>query len=448
MRLVDHWLGRAVCFLLTCWRRLILRPSERLSEEPRHILFIKLAEQGSTVLAVAALQAAVRRVGKKNVYFLLLAENRPILDLLNLIPPENIIEIQAPSLIRALVSAVGAIWRLRHIPIDAALDLEFFACASAALAYLSGARWRIGYHAFGHEASYRGDLMTHRLSFNPYLHTAQAFQLFVEALNHPADRFPTFNIEPPSLRPLKRRFRARPQEIQSMKAILRKSFGQDPNAGLILLNPNASDLMPLRRWPPERYVLVAQRFLERYPAGCVAFTGAPGETELVDELARQVDSRRCISLAGKTTLRQLLVLYELADVLVTNDSGPAHFATLTPIDVIVLFGPEMPRLFSAPGRRTHPLWAGLACSPCINAYNNRRSSCTDNVCMQHISVEQVVDKLDRVFQGRLQFQNGYAIRDPSQQLFISKTDEPGALQPLARCASKGGSSQYQTQSRK
>jgi ADP-heptose:LPS heptosyltransferase len=31
------------------------------------------------------------------------------------------------------------------------------------------------------------------------------------------------------------------------------------------------------------------------------------------------------------TLRDLLVLYTLADVLVTNDSGPGHFSSLTPI---------------------------------------------------------------------------------------------------------------------
>ncbi len=400
MRQVDRWLGTPVCFVLTCWRRLVQRSSPHRTETPRSILFIKLAEQGSTVLAVAAIRAAVRRVGKENVYFLLLAENRPILDLLNLIPRDNVIAIHTPGLVRSLVSAIRAIRRLRRVRIDAAVDLEFFARASAALGYLSGARWRVGYHAFGREASYRGDLMTHRLSFNPYLHTTQAFQVLVEALDHPADRFPTLDLEPPSLRPAARRFRPRPREIRAMKALLRDAFGQDPDAGLILLNPNASDLMPLRRWPPERYVLVARRFLERYPGACVAFTGAPAEAAAVDQLARQVGCRRCVSLAGQTTLRQLLVLYGVADVLVTNDSGPAHFAALTPIEVVVLFGPETPHLFVAPGRRTHPVWAGLACSPCINAFNDRSSSCTDNVCMQRITVEQVLDKLDGVYQRR------------------------------------------------
>src|SRR5205085_11767447 len=117
-----------------------------------------------------------------------------------------------------------------------------------------------------------------------------------------------------------------------------------------------------------------------------------------EALVRAVDSPRCASLAGQTTLRQVLVLYSLADVLVTNDSGPAHFASLTPADVVVLFGPETPRLFAPVSPRTHPLWAGLACSPCINAYNDRQTACTDNVCMQRISVEQVFEIVCRLYQ--------------------------------------------------
>ena len=87
-------------------------------------------------------------------------------------------------------------------------------------------------------------------------------------------------------------------------------------------------------------------------------------------------------------------------MLVTNDSGPAHFASLTPIEVVVLFGPETPRLFAAPSPRTHPFWAGLACSPCINAFNDRRSPCPDNVCMQRIAVDQVLGRVRLLFDAR------------------------------------------------
>ncbi|MEI6073879.1 MAG: glycosyltransferase family 9 protein, partial [Verrucomicrobiae bacterium] len=76
-------------------------------------------------------------------------------------------------------------------------------------------------------------------------------------------------------------------------------------------------------------------------------------------------------------------------VLVTNDSGPAHFATLTGIHTVVLFGPETPRLFGVLLPRCKTITAGLACSPCVSATNNRQTSCRDNICMKSIEVETV-----------------------------------------------------------
>jgi ADP-heptose:LPS heptosyltransferase len=388
-----------VCFLLTCWRRCFGRRTPGPSHPPRRILFVKLAEQGSTVLAQGALRAAVERVGRDNVYFLLFAENRPILDLLDFVPPGNVIEIQSRGLVRTVWRAWKALRQLRRARIDTAIDLEFFARSSAALCYLSGARRRVGYHAFGGEASYRGDLMTHRLSFNSYLHTSQTFQIMVEALDQPADRFPTFERVPPVAEIPEARFEPAIREVAAVRDFLRHALG-GADRPLLLLNANASDLMPLRRWPGERYVELAQRLLDRYPEVAVAFTGAPSEAAAVDQLVDRVGSPRCFSVAGKTSLRQLLVLYGLAEVLVTNDSGPAHFATLTPVDVVVLFGPETPRLFAARSPRTQPLWAGLACSPCINAFNDRNTSCRDNVCMQRITVEEVFAQVCAVYEAR------------------------------------------------
>jgi ADP-heptose:LPS heptosyltransferase len=98
-------------------------------------------------------------------------------------------------------------------------------------------------------------------------------------------------------------------------------------------------------------------------------------------------------------LRELLVLYTLADTLVTNDSGPGHFASMTDIHSIVLYGPETPGLFGAIGGRSHIIHAGLACSPCVNVFNHRFSPCKNNLCMQSISVEEVYQAVHASLQG-------------------------------------------------
>jgi ADP-heptose:LPS heptosyltransferase len=273
--------------------------------------------------------------------------------------------------------------------------MEFLTRFSAILTFMTGAKSRVGFHTFFGDGPYRGDLMTHRLLYNPHLHTSQMFEAMVEALTRDPAVLPTFDFRSSANQPLAR-FRPSLSEVAEINALLQRENPRIGSAPLILLNPNASDLLPLRRWPSLRYVELAQRLLERYPDLFIGLTGAPAEAPANNRLADEVGSCRVVQLAGKTTLRQLLVLYMRSDVLVTNDSGPAHFASMTPIRVVTLFGPETPALFAARSPNATALWAGIACSPCVNAYNNRQSVCRNNLCMQAITVDDVFTEVTRI----------------------------------------------------
>ncbi len=399
MRQFDRWVGGPACLVLTAFRKCGVLWHQLRKTQPtkvQRILFVKLAEQGATVLAHRAITRAVQMVGQQNVYFLVFEENRFILDLMGLIPEQNVIPIPADNFRSLLSGTILALRRLRKLHIDAAIDFEFFARSSAVLTYLSGAKVRVGLHSFAGEAAYRGDLMTHRLSYNPHIHISQMFQVMVEALKTPAKELPALSIDTPPAPSLEQAFIPTTQEVEEFKTVVESQAHTSDYSPLVLLNANASDLLPVRRWPAGRYVELARRLIERSPEVHVAFTGAADEAKHAEKLVEDVGSDRCFSLTGKTTLRQLMVLYCLADALVTNDSGPAHFATLTPIQVITLFGPETPELFGANSPRAHIIWKGIPCSPCVNAYNNRTSACRNNVCMQRITVDEVFDLLCRL----------------------------------------------------
>ncbi len=398
LQTADRRIGVPLCAALTLLRSVFDR-SSAASQRPRSILIVKLAEQGSTVLAYAALRRAAQLVGRKNVYFIALEENRFVLDLLDVMPRENVITLSKKGGLAFVLSILKAIRRLRSLRLDAAVDMEFFSRGSAALTYASGARMRAGFHSFFGEGPYRGNLMTHRLLYNPHLHTSQTFQVLVEALRYHPNLLPTMDLEPPPDEEVPQ-LEPAPQELATVQEMLRSETGGQPP--LVLLNANASDMLPLRRWQLERYTELARRLLATYPELHIAFTGATGEAATAVKMAKSVGSNRCFSLAGKTSLRQLLVLYTLADVLVTNDSGPSHFATLTPIEVVTLFGPETPDLFGARTPRNTIIWAGIACSPCVSAYNNRQSACRDNRCMQAISVDLVFETVCEVYEKKRQ----------------------------------------------
>jgi ADP-heptose:LPS heptosyltransferase len=396
---IDRRIGVPVCFLLTMVRRLGDLFGRRVPAAPgRSVLFLKLAEQGSTVLAHEAIRTAVAQVGRENVRFLVFEENRFIVDLLGLIPLENVLTVHTRSAWSMAVSCCRRLIEIRRRRIDTCIDLEFFSQFSAAIGYLTGASQRVGFHAFFGEGPYRGDLLTHRVLYNPHLHTSQTFTSLVRALAADPEILPTLAIVPPPT-PALPLFRPSPEELLELRHLI-GSLGVSATDRLILLNANAGDLLPLRKWDETNYVFLAARLLQEFSGLAVAFTGSPDEAPRIEELVRAVRSPRCVCLAGRTSLRQLVVVYGLAEVLVTNDSGPAHFAALTEIDVVSLFGPETPLLFAAPGPRSHPLCAGLACSPCLNAFNNRQTACRDNVCMQRITVNQVFEAVGRIYRQR------------------------------------------------
>ena len=402
LQLIDRWAGVPGCLVLSALNKLLgsSEPAPTAAEPPRKILFVKFAEQGSTVLAQSAIRRAGEIVGRENVYFVVFEENRFILDILGLVPEENVIVICRDTFQELVKGALAAMRRIHELKIDTAIDMEFFSRSSAALTWLTRARRRIGFHTFFGEGPYRGDLMTHRLLYNPYLHTSQIFRQMVEATLQDPAQLPTYGVIPPAVELQEPVFVPRPGEADEVRRILREAAGGIDPSPVILLNPNASDLVPLRKWPTERYVELGKRLLERFPGAFIAMTGAPNERDSIAEVARQVCSPRCFSVAGKTTLRQLMVLYTLSELLVTNDSGPAHFAGLTPINVVTLFGPETPALFGAPTPRNTPIWTGLSCSPCVNAYNNRQSPCRNNLCMQSITVERVFEEAVRSIESR------------------------------------------------
>jgi ADP-heptose:LPS heptosyltransferase len=392
----DRWVGVPLCAILTLLRRIFECARRPGPHQVRRILFVKFAEQGSTVLAYPAILRAIEMVGRENVYFVVFEDNRFILDAMEIIPEGNVITIATKSLFGLATGALRAVLQVRKIGVDAVVDMEFLTRFSAILTFATGAKSRVGFHTFFGDGPYRGDLMTHRLLYNPHLHTSQMFEAMVEALTRDPAVLPTFDFTPSVKQPLAR-FRPSLSEVAEINTLLQRENPRIGSAPLILLNPNASDLLPLRRWPPLRFVQLARRLLERYPEVFIVFTGAPAEAAPNNQLAAEVGSSRVITLAGKTTLRQVLVLYTRSEILVTNDSGPAHFASMTPIRVVTLFGPETPALFAARSPNATALWAGIACSPCVNAYNNRQSVCRNNLCMQAITVNDVFGEVTRSY---------------------------------------------------
>lgn len=395
MQRVDYFLGIPLCFLATLWISLkrLLSPSPELPLA-RKILFIELSEMGSAIIAYQALLEASQQVGRENIYFLIFESNKESVEILNLLPPENIITIKSDSLLNFAISSLSTVIKLRRLQLSAVLDLELFSRCTALLSFLSGAPVRVGFHNFTEEGLYRGELHNRKVLYNPLQHMAQNFLALFYALNDTSREIPLLKriIALPSYGDRSYQPKALEKE-KAFRLLNDLGYPGKSEARLFIINPDPGAL-PLRGWPLQHYAELAARLLNQSDGNYVAVVGLSSSESYYQGIARTCQNKRLLNLTGKTSnLRELLAVLLESQCFITNDSGPAHMAAFLSISSITLFGPESPVRYKPLSHNSVALCAGLSCSPCVSAANHRRSACDNNVCMQSISVDEVFSRV-------------------------------------------------------
>jgi len=391
MRKVDYYAGIPLAFLFTPIVK-IIDLFKGSAGRPSNVLFIELSEMGSTILVDPAMQK-LKRDTDASLFFVIFRKNKPSLQLLNTVPDENIFTIDESGLVSLAVDTLRFLLWTRRRKIDTVIDLELFSRFTALLTGLCGARTRVGFYSFHNEGLYRGEMLTHRVAYNPFIHISRNFIALINAAlsDHPELPYSKTIVSDDEVVLQKVRYSEAQTTLMHERV---KSCYADyarERHKIVLINPNASELLPQRRWMPERYIELAQRILAEDSNLLVLLTGAPAEQQEAEEMAKAVNNKRCVNFAGQLKLIELPILYTIAQMMITNDSGPGHFSSITDMPTLVLFGPETPALYGSLGNST-PIYAGLACSPCVSAWNHRKTPCTDNVCLQAITVDRVLDE--------------------------------------------------------
>jgi ADP-heptose:LPS heptosyltransferase len=382
IRAIDRWVGIPACFAVSMGYKVCdffrAQPKDKPAQETtsKKFLFLELSEMGSAILAYPAMKYVLRRYPGTELYFLIFE------------PKDRVLTISVRSPLHFLASTVKALVAMRAARLDAVFDLELFSRFSSLLSGLSGARMRVGYGKYHEEGLYRGSFMTHRVLYNPHQHISRNFLALVKSIEHEGE-YPLVKEIIQEQEMEKPGYQSSELALKGLKARLAAMNPMvDKAEHLVLLSPNAGDLLPIRAWPVENYVALTQRIIGRFNA-VVIVIGLAGAARDAKMILSRVGPERCVDFTNQTSFRDLLDLLNLADALVTADGGPAHFAGLTSIKNIVLFGPETPLLYAPLGGNTTCLSAGLACSPCLSAYNHRKTSCTEPRCMEAITVDEV-----------------------------------------------------------
>lgn len=399
MRKIDRYAGIPLCFLLSVWFfvwQLIFRPKKVAA---KNVLFLELSEMGSAIIADPALRYVKEREGAQ-IFFAIFKKNVSSLHLLNTIPEKNLFTFREDNLLLLVWDTLRFMRWCRENSIDTVIDMEMFSRVSSLLSRITGAVNLIGFVAYHSEGLYRGNFLTRPVIYNAHQHIAKNFMALSHTAMMEAEQLPfckSLILDADIKLAQAERDETAIARVQDTLKSLYEPYASGQR--VVLINPNASDLLPQRRWPAEHFHVVIQNLLKRYSDILVVITGAPGEFPGAQALCEAVDDPRCVNSAGRFAFKDLVPLYFVADMMLTNDSGPGHFSAVTPLRTFVIFGPETPALYSSLGNSS-ALYLGLACSPCVSAANHRKTDCVDNRCVRDLLPERALTDiyvhLDRI----------------------------------------------------
>lgn len=173
--------------------------------------------------------------------------------------------------------------------------------------------------------------------------------------------------------------------LESRKEEARNSLSQrgvNGNASIVAICPGSINSRA-KRWPAESFASLADQLIEHGKQ--VLLIGSKNEQDVTNEVTTRMRNVPVI-LTGKTTLDEMTAVLSVSDLIVTNDTGPAHVAASLGRPTLVIFGPTNPLTTRPFSSQAEVLRHPPECAPCM-----LRDCPIDHRCMTAITVEEVLE---------------------------------------------------------
>jgi ADP-heptose:LPS heptosyltransferase len=376
---LDRVVGGFLVFFLNLGARvvsLVLGRSHEISQDQvKTICVAKFAGLGSILCAGPLLGLIKETYPNARLVFISSQHNAELLECMPVV--DERLYVSETSLPATLVSSVAVLIRLWRLRPQFYIDLEVYSYYSSMMATLSCARNRIGFYRLS--SGLKKGLFTHLVFFNTAVPVQSLYLQLgrVAGCTNSGSPAPVLRVPPT----------AKEQAESALSEWLPVA------APLLVVNPNASDLLLERRWPIENFSAAITGLFDLIPGLHVALIGSRGEQQYISRLAGLLASHkdRLREYAG-LNLAVFLGVLQRANCFLTNDSGPMHMAFDFRVPTVALFGPASPVQFAsfADIARRIILYEPVLCSPCV--HNVDAPPCGgDNQCMKRIDVPRVVD---------------------------------------------------------
>jgi ADP-heptose:LPS heptosyltransferase len=312
------------------------------------------------------------------VTFLTFAENAPLAKLVPWIDDVHCVRFRK-GIFYFLMDTLSNISSLRRETFDLILDCEFFSYYVAVLTHLVRRPSTITIGFFNNRSA-RNWMFTRLIAIDASEHISRLFSKMLQPLGIPANWRPLKDCD----------LRLSEEAIQRADEIIAE-IKRNPDAPLIAVNVNTSDLCPSRRWPIDYFEQLIRTILEdpRTTGAHIILTGAKEDKPIVQSLEKRFAPDYVHSIAGRTTIEELAAILRRVNLFIGNDSGPFHLAMACGAPTLSFFGPETPNLYGPVGEGHTAFYARVHCSPCLNLFYSKEMTCSDNICLKAISPEEV-----------------------------------------------------------
>ncbi|MGD9300395.1 MAG: lipopolysaccharide heptosyltransferase II [Desulfobacterales bacterium] len=180
------------------------------------------------------------------------------------------------------------------------------------------------------------------------------------------------------------------ESLQQRGERLLDSYGISSDDTVIGLNPGAH-YGASKCWPPEYFARLAELLEQRWNCRLLLFVG-PGEETIGNKIVQLSRANIINTGADNVDLALLKPLIQRCRLLVTNDTGPRHYAVAFDIPVVVIMGPTDPRYTNANLDKTTVLRQELDCSPC----HLKECPLDEHSCMEQISPQVVLQAAEKL----------------------------------------------------
>lgn len=264
-------------------------------------------------------------------------------------------------------------WRARRFDLAVLLPNSF---APALVAALARVPFRTGYATQG-----RAPLLTHRVAVPAwrgsrhelfyYLHLVGELERSLYGTSTVETREPDLSL------------RVTDERAYEVKHLLH-DYGVRSHRPVVAVCPGSTNSRA-KRWPAERFAAVGDMLYERLDAN-VVLLGAAEELDISQEVARHMRVPPIV-LTGRTDLAQTAAVLKASNLLLTNDTGPAHIGAAVGCPVLVIFGPTNPVTTRPFSDTAEVVRRPPDCAPCM-----LRDCPIDHRCMTAITPEEVFER--------------------------------------------------------